>query len=291
MSAEPITIGLTRHCERGEAPLEPDAQRPRSAGSLRRGACHRTARLRAGPLAPCNDGDAKLAPADWDRIRLVVFDVDGTLYNQRRLRLHMLRDVMVHAAKTRSLDVPLLIRAYRLIRERIAEREVADFETALIAETAVATRLPASEIHAVVDEWIERRPLPYLAACIYPGVAALFSGLRRHGKIIGVLSDYPAAAKLDALSLEADHVLCAGDHGIGFLKPNPRGLQVMMETVRATPGETVLIGDRADRDGAAARRAGAWPLIRSAKAVDSWQIFAQFDDPLFANFLPPRLQR
>jgi FMN phosphatase YigB (HAD superfamily) len=290
MSSERIAIGLTRHCEPTdprevgrsddrlrEAIQERGARRPRSTG-LHRGFAR-------------NDGNAEFAPADWDNIRLVVFDVDGTLYSQRRLRLRMLRDMMVHAAKTRSLDVPLVIGAYRRIRERIAEREVTDFETALVAETAAATLQSVTEIRAVVDEWIERRPLPYLAACIYPGVAALFSGLRRQGKIIGVLSDYPAAAKLDGLGLEADHILCAGDHRIGVLKPNPRGLQVMMEATGAAPGETVLIGDRADRDGAAAMRAGAWPLIRSAKAVEGWQTFARFDDPLFANFLPSRLQR
>jgi FMN phosphatase YigB (HAD superfamily) len=263
MSPQRIALGLARHCE----PTDARSARPECASP----------RL--------------LAPADWDNIRLVVFDVDGTLYSQPRLRLRMARDMMVHVAKTRSLDVLLVISAYRRFRDRIAEREAPDFETALVAETAAATRRAATEIRAVVDEWIERRPLPYLAACIYPGVAALFSGLRRQGKIIGVLSDYPAAAKLDALGLKADHVLCAADHGIGVLKPNPCGLQVMMEAADAAPGETVLIGDRADRDGAAAKRAGAWPLIRSAKAVDGWQTFARFDDPLFANFLPSRLQR
>jgi FMN phosphatase YigB (HAD superfamily) len=256
MSVERIAIGLARHCEPTDA---------RSARSER-----------ASPRF--------LAPADWDNIRLVVFDVDGTLYSQPRLRLRMLGDMMVHVAKTRSLDVLLVISAYRRFRDRIAEREVPDFETALVAETAAATRLAATEIRAVIDEWIERRPLPHLSACIYPGVAALFSGLRRQGKIIGVLSDYHAAAKLDALGLEADH-------GIGVLKPNPCGLQVMMEAAGAAPGETVLIGDRADRDGAAAKRAGAWPLVKSAKAIDGWQTFARFDDPLFANFLPSRLQR
>jgi putative hydrolase of the HAD superfamily len=263
MSPQRIAIGLTRHCE----PTDARSARPE----------------RASPRL--------LAPADWDNIRLVVFDVDGTLYSQARLRLRMARDMMFRAAKTRSLDVPRIISAYRRIRERIAEREEIDFEAALVAETAAATRVSPAEIRAVVDEWIERRPLPYLAACIYPGVCTLFSGLRRQGKIIGVLSDYPAAAKLDALGLEAEHILCAGDHGIGVLKPNPRGLQIMMEAAGAAPTETVLIGDRADRDGAAARRAGAWPLIRSAEAVDGWQTFARFDDPLFVNLSPSGLQR
>jgi FMN phosphatase YigB (HAD superfamily) len=278
----------TRHCEeRSDEAIQNGAVAMHPAPGLLRGACHRAGHFGPDPLAR-NDGvsaRSELAPADWDRIKLVVFDVDGTLYRQQRLRLRMARDMMVHAARTRSLDVPLVIRAYRRIRERIAEREVADFDSALIAQTAAATRLTAAEIHAIVDEWIERRPLPYLAACMYPGVAALFSGLRRKAKIVGVLSDYPAAAKLDALGVAADHVVCASDHGIRMLKPNPRGLQVMMEAANATPGETVLIGDRAERDGEAARRAGAWPLLRSAKTIKGWQTFARFDDPLFAPIL------
>jgi hypothetical protein len=64
-----------------------------------------------------------------------------------------------------------------------------------------------------------------------------------------------------------------------------------MEAAGVAPGETVLIGDRTDRDGAAAGRAGARPLIRSAKAVEGWQTFPRFDDSLFANFLPSRRHR
>jgi FMN phosphatase YigB (HAD superfamily) len=229
----------------------------------------------------------RLAPSDWDGIRLVVFDVDGTLYSQARLRVRMTRDMLLHTAGTRSLDVIAVIRAYRRIREHLSEREVPNFETVLIAETAAATGRSADAIRSIVDEWIEQRPLPYLAACRYPELAELFAGLRRKAKIIGVLSDYPARAKLTALGLDADHVVCAGDEGIGLLKPNPRGLQAMMEAAGATPFQTVLIGDRADRDGAAAKRAGAWPLIRSAKPIGDWQTFARFDDAIFRNFLLP----
>jgi FMN phosphatase YigB (HAD superfamily) len=36
---------------------------------------------------------------DWDRIRGVVFDVDGTLYDQRKLRLLMITEMLTQAAK------------------------------------------------------------------------------------------------------------------------------------------------------------------------------------------------
>ena len=43
-------------------------------------------------------------PSDWRDIRLVVFDVDGTLYKQRSLRLRMGRDMVIHAVAKRELN-------------------------------------------------------------------------------------------------------------------------------------------------------------------------------------------
>ena len=41
-----------------------------------------------------------------------------------------------------------------------------------------------------------------------------------------------------------------------------------------------MIGDRADRDGLAARRAGVDVILRS-KPVDGYVTFMSFDDPIF----------
>ena len=148
--------------------------------------------------------------------------------------------------------------------------------------TSNALRTLAS---AIVEDWIERRPLRHLARVRYPGLAELFEGLRRKGKVIGILSDYPARAKLDALGLTADHVICAGDKGVGLLKPNPRGLETLIAAAGTQASATVLIGDRAERDGLAASRAGAKALIKSSRPVEGFQTFVTFDDPLFAPFL------
>ena len=226
-----------------------------------------------------------LARSDWDDVRLVAFDVDGTLYSQFRLRRRMLRDLLGDAVSRRTPHVIKVLSVYRRIRERLAEEETGDFERTLIAATATVAERSTDEVRAIVDQWIEKRPLRYLAACSYPGVAELFSGLRRKGKIVGVLSDYPAQAKLAALGLNADLIVCAGDPGIGVLKPNPRGLAALMKAAGTDAQTTVMIGDRATRDGGAARRIGAWPLIRSRKPLADWQTFARFDDPIFRNFL------
>jgi putative hydrolase of the HAD superfamily len=226
-----------------------------------------------------------LEAADWDAIRCVVFDVDGTLYSQNRLRIRMMRDALLDALSRRTLETIMVVKIYRRIRERLAAQEVQDFEEPLVAATASATGCSPDKVRSIVEEWIERRPLPYLKDSGYPGVAELFAGLRRNGKTIGILSDYPAGAKLAALGLTADHIACAGDKSIGFLKPHPCGLKAIIEAVGASPRQTVLIGDRVDRDGEAARRIGVFPLIKSARPIANCQTFVAFDDAIFGSLL------
>lgn len=222
---------------------------------------------------------------DWDNVHFVVFDVDGTLYRQRQLRLRMAWDILLYTLLKRDLNVIAVLARYRRIRERLGDEQGIDFERALITQTAAATANSPDRVRSIVAEWIEQRPLRYLAACRYPSLSQLFAGLRRSGKSIGILSDYPAEAKLEALGLTANYVVFAGDESVGLLKPHPRGLESLIAAAGVKPHETVVIGDRVDRDGLVARRAGAQALIRSSKPIEGWQTFTRFDDALFAPFL------
>ncbi|MGO7830608.1 HAD family hydrolase, partial [Rhizobium johnstonii] len=78
----------------------------------------------------------------------------------------------------------------------------------------------------------------------YDGLVELFAGLRRQNKSIGIYSDYPADEKLKRMTLSADYILDASDPGVGIQKPDPRGLQLMMQRAGVGPAQTVLKGDR-----------------------------------------------
>ena len=226
-----------------------------------------------------------LWPWDWGAIRLVVFDVDGTLYDQTSLRLRIARDLLAHSLSERTLRAVAVLRAYRRIREQLGEAETEDFERILISRTATAVACTQDAVRVIVSEWIESRPLRYLAGCRFKGVPELFGCLRKNGKLIGVLSDYPALEKLEVLRLTADHVVCAAQEGVGVLKPHPRGLTSLMAAAGVAPEATVLIGDRPDRDGIAARRAGARALIRSARPLEGWPTFSAYDGGVFEPLL------
>jgi len=226
-----------------------------------------------------------LAAIDWASTKLVVFDLDGTLYEQRPVRLGMASDLVLHSLKTRSLRDFKLVSAYRKLREELAEGGAADFMDELHATLGARHKLTPDEVAALAEEWLERRPLKRLLGARIAGADLLFAALRRSGRRVGVWSDYPVAEKLASLGLEADYVCAATDPDIRRLKPDPKGLLTMLDRAGVAPHEALMIGDRTERDGEAASRAGVPFLLRTRKRVDGHHCAADYRDPLFGTLL------
>jgi len=222
-------------------------------------------------------------PFDWSDIRLVVFDVDGTLYDQSALRLSMLAELSWHALKTRSSRTVRILKRYRTLRETIGEAEQEGFDDILLARTAEDWGLDVTEVGRIVQDWMERRPLRHLRRCRYAHVDRVFAELRRRKIAIGIFSDYPATDKLRVLGLDANVTVCAGDASVKILKPHPRGLYAVMAAVGVGPDQTLMVGDRIERDGEVARRAGTQALIRSPKPQPDWHCFRSYADPPFST--------
>jgi phosphoglycolate phosphatase/putative hydrolase of the HAD superfamily len=73
------------------------------------------------------------------------------------------------------------------------------------------------------------------------------------------VSDYPATSKLLALGLSDyfDQVVSNGEtEGLRRIKPSPDGYLLAAQLLGCDPEECLVIGDRDDADGAAARAAG-----------------------------------
>ena len=223
---------------------------------------------------------------NWREVKLVVFDVDGTLYDQRGLRFCMLREMLLFALRNLEARFIQILRVYRQTREHLGESQQEDFEPELIARTATIVGCREELVRATAEEWLERRPLRHLIRYRYSGLPELFTRLRLQDKKIGIFSDYPAQRKLEAMGLHADFVVCATDKEVGVLKPHPRGLHVLMEQAGVKPEQVVMIGDRAERDGLAAKAANARVLIRSSKALAGWLTFDRYDGPLFSAVDP-----
>lgn len=194
----------------------------------------------------------------------------------------MLGQLVGDAWAARSLRTIKTLRVFRQIRESLGDQPGADFLIEQYQQTAERCQLSVDEVRRLTAHWLEQRPLPFLAACRYPHIEAVFSALRAGGKRVAVFSDYPAGDKLSALGLQASPIVCANDAKVARLKPDPAGLLLILDQCGTPPDRTLMIGDRFDRDALAAKRAGVRALIRSRNAHPEFDTFNRFDDSVFA---------
>lgn len=76
------------------------------------------------------------------------------------------------------------------------------------------------------------------------------------GKSFVIYSDYPVKEKLSALGLCPDYSFWSDDGVINCMKPNSRGLEVIIFLLGTGRSEILYVGDRYDRDGLCASGAG-----------------------------------
>ena len=162
-----------------------------------------------------------------------------------------------------------MLYAFRKNRERLSESrdEVRSIEKRQYAEVAQALGLSIAEVRRIVNDWIFEKPLKHLARCLYPGVRDLFYLLRQKKMKIGIFSDYPCDAKLQALDLKVDVMVCATDEKVDRFKPHPEGLLFTARELGVPVKKCFFIGDRDDKDGECARRAGMPYLILPRRRI------------------------
>ena len=212
------------------------------------------------------------------KVRALVFDVDGTLYRQRPVRLRMLarllRSSLVQPRET--LRVFRALRAYRHAQEKM--RGSGASYSSLAAEqiriAASSAGISQSSMTDYVSNWMEESPLDLLAPAMREGLIDLLKAARQRGLLLGVWSDYPAAPKLKAMGLDSffDAVVSAQDADVQRFKPEPRGLEIVISRLRVAKDEIIYIGDRAEVDGLAAVRAGVRCVIIGSTAKPAGQI-------------------
>jgi HAD superfamily hydrolase (TIGR01549 family) len=201
------------------------------------------------------------SPIDGSRtIRAVLFDLDGTLYRQDRIRALMAIELAAHMVRhpmagRRTLRV---LSAYRRAQEALrGDRDSLLRPATQSVAASTRTGVAIADVERIVTEWMDERPLKHIRGCRAFGLLELLALLEERRLPVGVLSDYPAARKLAALEV-ADHfslVLCSTDPEIAAFKPNPRGVLRACELWQLSPHEVLVVGDRFDVDARAAAAA------------------------------------
>lgn len=201
----------------------------------------------------------ELTNRPFDNIKLVIFDVDGTLYNQKKLRLLVLLELFVHYSvrphKIWQLNVLRHFRNEREKRALMVDENISIGHNQYIWCQEKVKR-SITEIQEIVGMWIHQKPLKFLPFCVYKNVNSLLIHLKNRGIKTAVYSDYKAGKKIQALGISIDYVFNSEQEEIGVLKPNPKGLYYIVDQLGIPKQDILFIGDRKERDGACATNAG-----------------------------------
>lgn len=192
----------------------------------------------------------------WETVRAAVFDVDGTLYHQRPVRMQMAaRLAGYYAAHPLRLRELRGISAFRKLREEEAFRTVS--LTGQIQEAARRSGVrDAERLEKAIQRWMFREPLKMIAAHPKKEVLSLLHRLRAEGKRIVIYSDYAAEKKLEALGVVPDAVYYPGIAGVKELKPSRHSMNLILEREGLRPDQAVMVGDRMEKDGRSAELVG-----------------------------------
>jgi FMN phosphatase YigB (HAD superfamily) len=184
-------------------------------------------------------------------------DLDGTLYRARGVKLAMAAELALFGWRAiRTL------RRFRAEHERLRETQFQEVDSPYrlqLERTAQALALPVELVERRVQEWMIRRPGKWLRLFRRATLLRELRAFKDAGGSLALVSDYPAAHKLDALGQRSlfDAVIANGEAGgPRWLKPNPQGLLDAAARLGATAERCLVLGDRLEVDGEAARRAG-----------------------------------
>lgn len=202
----------------------------------------------------------------WKNVKLIIFDVDGTLYNQKALRKVMLRKLLrYYLLRPWKYNELLIIRSFRREREKRAGFIGEDLSNEQYIWCSNQLDVDLDLVKKVINKWIFTLPNRYLKSCMYPGVRELFDNLRHAGIQTAIYSDYDSRDKLKEMQLETDLQVCSTDSDVNAFKPEPKGIQLILNKLNIRKNDCLFIGDRIELDGICATNAGVEFLLVDKK--------------------------
>lgn len=181
--------------------------------------------------------------------KALIVDVDGTLYNQKKLRIYMLFRLLIyyfsHFWKIKELIGIFLFRKYRYkdVYKSLSNNELVD----IIADKLHTSRYTISDAR---HYWMDIFPLKYLAKYKYYDFVRWLNNGERN---VYVYSDYETAAKLDALRLRYSDAFYPDGKNILSVKPDKQSMSYILNKIGISKEYILYIGDDDKKDGESAK--------------------------------------
>jgi phosphoglycolate phosphatase len=199
----------------------------------------------------------KLRSLPVERLKLLVFDLDGTLIDSAQDLCNSVNATLIHFGFAPLEDATIAgfigDGAMMLVRRAFAQTSGADANEDMLGKA-----------HPWFLDYYREHKLDftYAYAGVIESLAALHDlpgGLVRAMAVLTNKPVRPARDICEALGLAPYFLDICGGNSFSTKKPDPEGLLALMAQAGARPEETVMIGD-SKVDVLTARNAGAWSI-------------------------------
>jgi phosphoglycolate phosphatase len=184
------------------------------------------------------------------QIKLLIFDLDGTLIDSRLDLVHSVNAMLRHFKRPELPDdvvasyvgdgAPMLVR-----------RALGDPKDDSFVKEALEYFLAYYRVHKLDYTHVYEGVKETLAAIRHS------NGVRRQMAVLSNKPVNPSRAIVDALGLGEFFVHVYGGNSFPTKKPDPQGARTLLEQTRTKPDEAVIVGDSSN-DILTGRNAGMW---------------------------------
>jgi putative hydrolase of the HAD superfamily len=170
------------------------------------------------------------------RIKVVAFDVDGTLYPNSAVYIRALPFAL------RNLSA---IHAFSRVRKEIRKmRPLTDFHRTQTELFAARKKIAGEAATKIIEKvFYGRWAAITRAARLFPHARETLVRLKDAGLRLAALSDFPLSRKLAVWGLEPLFDYCKSCEEIGYLKPNPEPFQDLMNFFDAPARQILYVGN------------------------------------------------
>lgn len=202
------------------------------------------------------------------KIKVVCFDIDGTLYPQWKMLFHMRSSFLLDPILAfRFSKVRALIRDLDDERENLTDfrKAQAELVCGLYRKKFTVEKMEKRIENMLYKIWESS----FRGLRPYWGVKPLLKMLQEKGVIVGALSDFPVQNKLRYMGLGNglfSFALCTEE--CGYLKPHQKAFDYLIQNCGCDPSEILYVGNSYSKDVVGAKKAGMLSAHLTQKKVE-----------------------
>jgi phosphoglycolate phosphatase len=197
-----------------------------------------------------------LRPFDPHRIRLLVFDLDGTLIDSRLDLIHSVNAMLQHIGRP-ALDGHVIASYVGDGAPALVRRAIGDTNDEAVFRAAMEYFLGYYRIHKLDHTTVYAGMAETLAGLADPSRGNPSNGVRRQMAVLSNKPVNPSRDIVQALGLGEFFVRIYGGNSFTTKKPDPLGVQTILHETGVAADEALIIGD-SSIDVLTGRNAGMW---------------------------------